>query len=451
MAAFIPFAVSAQDAQSVQGGDAAASSALAMSSEGVLDIDLAKAIDIALAENPKIKVADKDIELKRIADKEAWMKLLPEVDATGSWQHTLLAAEMKLGGNTFKMGQDGANTMSGSVALAIPVFAPAIYQTMKLTKEDIKLAQETARGSRLDLINQVTKAYYRLLLAQDSYKVMQKSYDISKQNYDIVNAKYTVGKVSEYDKITAEVQMRSMSSSLVSTQTALTLAELELKVLMGITANVKININDNLEKYENNLVLASLDSDESLLQNNSSLRQLDLNQTLNERNLKILRTNFMPTVSFQLSGQYQTLYNMNLEFWHYRWSPSSQFTFAVNVPIFHASNWTKLKSAKLRMAQLDDNRVDLQRQLGMSVERHRKNMASSIAQVNSNRVAVNQADKAVQIASKRYEVGKGTILELNQSEVALTQSLLTYNQSIYDYLISKAELDYTLGRETYLK
>ena len=48
---------------------------------------------------------------------------------------------------------------------------------------------------------------------------------------------------------------------------------------------------------------------------------------------------------------------------------------------------------------------------------------------------------------KRNEVGRGTILELNQSETALTQAELTYMQSIYNYLVNKADLDYTLGRE----
>jgi len=50
------------------------------------------------------------------------------------------------------------------------------------------------------------------------------------------------------------------------------------------------------------------------------------------------------------------------------------------------------------------------------------------------------------IAQKRYEVGKGTILELNDSEVALTQAQLTYNQSIYDYLVAKADLDTGIGK-----
>ncbi len=172
----------------------------AQESLGVLDIDLAKAIEIALDENPTIKVADKSIELKKIANKEAWQNLLPSVNVTGSLQHTLQAAEMNLGGTKFKMGQDNSNTVAASATLSLPLFAPAVYASMKLTKEDILLAQEQARGSRLDLINQVTKAYYQALLAKDSYEVMQKSYAVAKENFEIVDNKYKVGSVSEYDQ-----------------------------------------------------------------------------------------------------------------------------------------------------------------------------------------------------------------------------------------------------------
>lgn len=416
-----------------------------------LSVNLQKAIDIALAENPTIKVADKEIELKRIADSEAWQALLPEVTANASIQHTLLAAEMNLGGQKFKMGADNRNTAAASATLSVPVFAPAVYQTMKLTKVDIELAREKARSSRLDLINQVTKAYYQMLLAQDSYEVMQQSYNISKENYDVISSKFDVGRVSEYDKITAEVQMRSMNSSLVSAQNGLTLAELQLKVLMGINTDIKVVIDDKLENYENGLKLADVDASEAALENNAAIRQLDLNRTMLERTLKIQRTGFMPNVAFSLTGQYQSLQNDNWRIWNYDWSPSASFTIAVSIPIFRASNWTKLKSTKLQLASLEDTKANTQRQLVMAAQNYMHSMASSIAQVNSNREAITKADKALSIAKTRYDVGRGTILELNQSEVALTQAQLTYNQSIYDYLRNKADLDYTLGRETYLR
>jgi outer membrane protein TolC len=74
-------------------------------------------------------------------------------------------------------------------------------------------------------------------------------------------------------------------------------------------------------------------------------------------------------------------------------------------------------------------------------------MSASTEQVVSNKEAVLQAEKGRTIAEKRYEVGRGTILELNSSEVALTQAQLTYNQSIYDYLVAKADLDLVMGVE----
>lgn len=416
-----------------------------------MDITLEKAIEIALAENPTIKVADKDIELKRIADKEAWQNLLPTLDASLALSNSIKVAAIKTQMGEFKMGMDGSTTATGSLTMALPLFAPAVYQNMKLTKEDILLAQEKARNSRLDLINQVTKAYYSALLAQDSYQLMQKSYNTSKQNFDVVNQKFQVGKVSEYDKISAEVQMRGMNSSMVSAQTGVKLAMLRLKVLMGVTADVDMNINDNLKRYEQALVVPEIGNEEAELKDNSTLRQLDMNGTLLERTRKILKTNFMPTIGLQLQGQYMSYSNPDWNIFKYKFSPAASLAIAVSVPIFKASNFTKLKSNRVQIAQLVDTRINTERQLKMAVESYKQNMASTIAQVTSNAEAVKQADKAVSISSKRYEVGHGTILELNQSETARTQAELTYVQSVYDYLTNKADLDYTLGRETYLK
>lgn len=412
-----------------------------------VDLNLQKAIEIALAENPTIKIADKDIRLKEIADKEAWQSLLPTVSSQLALQHSIKVAAIKTPNGEFKMGKDGTTTATGGITLSLPIYAPAVYQNMKLTKDDILLAQEKARSSRLSLVNQVTKAYYAALLAKDSRDVIQRSYDVSKENFDVVDKKFQVGKVSEYDKISAEVQMRSMNSSVTSAQTGLELAILQLKVLMGINTDFDIVINDSLKAYENSITLANTESNTNEIENNSSLRQIDMNMGLLKRTDKILHTNFLPTIGMQISGMYQSYSNDDWNVFGYKYSPSSTLSISVYIPIFTASNWTKLKSSKIKMEQLSDTRVNTVRQLNMAAQSYRKNMLTSISKLESDRQAVMQADKAVSISAKRYDVGKGTILELNQSETALTQAELTYHQSIFDFLTNKADLDYTLGRE----
>jgi outer membrane protein TolC len=172
-----------------------------------------------------------------------------------------------------------------------------------------------------------------------------------------------------------------------------------------------------------------------------------MNQNMLERSTKLLRTNFLPTVAMQLQGSYTSYSNDNWNVFNYKYSPASSLALSVSIPIFQASNWTKLKSNKIQIDQLADTRTNTMRQLSMAAQSYRKNMLTTITKLESDREAVRQADKAVTISAKRYDVGRGTILELNQSETALTQAELTYHQSIYDYLTNKADLDYTLGRE----
>ena len=415
--------------------------------QNTLTLTLDKALEIALDENPTIKVAAEEIALKKVASKEAWQSLLPEASLNGSLDHTIKAAEMKLNDMSFKMGQDGTNTANAGLSINLPLFAPAVYRAMSMTKTDIELAVEKSRASEPDLINQVTKAYYQLMLAQDSYEVLQGSYKLAEDNFNVVNAKYQQGAVSEFDKISAEVQMRSIKPNVISAANAVTLAKLQLKVLMGITADVDIKTDDNLTNYESMLFANQLKEEDMSLENNTTMKQFELNMKLLEKNVKSLKTNFMPTLSMSFSYQYQSLYNPNINFFDYTWSNSSSLMFNLSIPLYRASNFTKVKSARIQMRQLDWNRIDTERKLNMQVVSYRNNMTASSEQVVSNKENVMQAEKAVQIAGKRYEVGKGTVLELNSSQVSLTQAQLTYNQSIYDYLVAKADLDQVLGKQ----
>ncbi|MFT0160359.1 TolC family protein [Bacteroides thetaiotaomicron] len=415
--------------------------------QNTLTLTLDKALEIALDGNPTIKVAAEEIALKKVASKEAWQSLLPEASLNGSLDHTIKAAEMKLNDMSFKMGQDGTNTANAGLSINLPLFAPAVYRAMSMTKTDIELAVEKSRASELDLINQVTKAYYQLMLAQDSYEVLQGSYKLAEDNFNVVNAKYQQGAVSEFDKISAEVQMRSIKPNVISAVNAVTLAKLQLKVLMGITADVDIKTDDNLTNYESMLFANQLKEEDMSLENNTTMKQFELNMKLLEKNVKSLKTNFMPTLSMSFSYQYQSLYNPNINFFDYTWSNSSSLMFNLSIPLYRASNFTKVKSARIQMRQLDWNRIDTERKLNMQVVSYRNNMTASSEQVVSNKENVMQAEKAVQIAGKRYEVGKGTVLELNSSQVSLTQAQLTYNQSIYDYLVAKADLDQVLGKQ----
>lgn len=410
-----------------------------------MHITLEKAIELALSENPTIKVAEKEIELKEVSKKEAWQNLLPTVSINGTISYNIKVAEMKTSMGTFKMGMDDSNTWNGALQVSLPIYAPAVYQTMSLTKSDLELAVEKSRGSKIDLIEQVTKAYYQLMLAQDSYNVLNENFKLAETNFNIVNAMYEQGLVSEYDKISAEVQKNNAWPSVVSGKNAVELAKLQLKVLMGITADVSLIVDDKLENHETEMAQAA--DMEIDLANNSSLRQIDLQGDLLGRQRKLLKTSFLPTLALAGSYQYQSMSNTNWNIGNFNWANASSLTLSLSIPLYKASNFTSLKSNKIQQYQLAETRINTERMLRMQAQSFIDSMTASAEQLESNKKAVELAEKGLEISQKRYDVGKGTILELTNSQVSLTNTRLSYNNTIYDYLVAKSGLDKVLGNE----
>jgi len=410
--------------------------------QDTLRITLQDAVRIALSDNPTIKVAGQEILLKKEARREAYASLFPEASLVGSYSRAIKKQSFAMRGEVIEVGTD--NTYSGGLSVSLPVFAPALYKSISLTSTDVNLAVEKSRASRLDMVNQVTKAFFQLLLAQDSYEVLLKSYKQSEDNYNVVKAKYEQGTVSEYDKISADVQMRSLKPTVVSARNGVNLANLQLKVLMGMESDVKVAVEGNLKDYEMSMFARQAMPRPDNLINNSTLKQLELNALQLKQTLKLHYTNFMPTLSASFQYMYTSM-NDNFKFKEYDWRPYSTIALNLSIPLFKGSNFTQLKQIRIQMKQLEENRINTERQLTMQATSYLDNMTASTEQVVSNKEAVFQAEKGRAIAEKRYEVGKGTILELNSSEVALTEAQLAYNQSIYDYLVAKADLDLVLG------
>ena len=284
----------------------------------VLKLTLDDALQISLSENPTIKVAEQQIEIKKVSKDEAWQALLPSADFSGSIQYTVLAAVMKLGNmGAIKIGQDNTSTWNGQFQVSLPLFAPTVYATMNLTKSDLENAVEQSRSSKLDLVNQVTKAYYQVILAQDSYDVLCKSYEQAEKNFNVVNSLYELGGTSEYDKISAEVQLRSLNPTVIQARNAVTMAKLQLMVLMGVDPETEIEIEGSLEDYENQLYVEALGADIYSLENNTNMRQLKLSETMLNQSLRVQKMNFMPTLALSGSYAFQSLYNKDLNVGEY--------------------------------------------------------------------------------------------------------------------------------------
>ncbi|MEG1586835.1 MAG: TolC family protein, partial [Bacteroidales bacterium] len=191
-----------------------------------IQVNLEQALEIALSDNPTVKVAENTIELKKFVKYENIGSLLPNISANGSLSHAIELQKVKTSFAPQPVAFGQRNSISANMSLSLPLIAPQLWKTIQLNQEDIKLAFETARSSKIDMINQVKSAYYSLLLAQDAYQTLLIGYQNAELNAKTVTDKFNQGLVSEYDKLVADVQLRNQKPQVVNGLNAVNLATL---------------------------------------------------------------------------------------------------------------------------------------------------------------------------------------------------------------------------------
>ena len=415
--------------------------------QSALTLTLEQALEIALSENPTIKVAEQEIEIKRYAKQEAYSSLYPRFDATAQYQRVIAKQTMAMdfGGQTqtIKVGQD--NSFNGGISASMPIVTAQLWESLKVSVADVMLAVEKARSSQIDMIEQVSNAYFSVLLAKESLVVYQRVYDNAVENNKNISKKYEVGSVSEYDYISSNVSVQNAIPNLIEAQNSVVLTLWQLKALLGIDLNKNIDVVGSLMDYEAQMNYAHT-IDQLDLSNNSTLKQLDIQEGMLESALKITKLANVPTLSINAAYLYTALGNDGKFFQGKAWNPYSYAGVQLNIPIF-AGNQRRAatRQARLNLSNLQLQRENAERQLRVAVVNSLNNMQTSVKKFQASSATVGQAQRGYDIAVKRYEVGRGTLVDIDNSQLALTQAELSRNSAVYSFLTSKIALDKILG------
>ena len=196
-------------------------------------VSLDECLTIALSDNPTVKIADMEVERLDYSKREVIGQLLPTIDFGATYSRMLAKQVMymnmdgfgDMGGNGndgaeensragekkdngIKMGLD--NSYSLGFQASLPLIAPQLWKSIGVSDTQILRSLESARQSRQSLVNQVKNAYYTLLLAQDSRKVIQESYDMAALTNRTYQQQREAGAASDYDVLRTSVDRKSV-------------------------------------------------------------------------------------------------------------------------------------------------------------------------------------------------------------------------------------------------
>ena len=422
--------------------------------DSILNLDLATALKIAHDNNPTIKIAELEIQRVDYSKKEALGNLLPSLSASGQYTNNIMKSVMfmpesfsqMMGGQKY-MEIGYKNSYTGSISAGLPLVNFSLWEQIKSKQCEIDLILEQARASKIDMTKQVKDAYFAVLLAKNSLKVLERSINNAKETLKSTEAGFEQGVVSEYDLIRAKVQVNNLNPSYIAAKNGLELAVLQLKMILSLPQEQEIVFLENLEDFSDRIVSVTDAESERAANNNSELRQLDLNIMSLQHNLKMVNSQHLPSLSAFGQYTYQTQAE-DFRFSEYNWVGSAAVGLQLSIPIFNGRTVVnKAKQLKISLQELQLQKQYASDGIDLQIQSAINNMKAAQEQLSVNKDAISQAERGYEIAKVRYQTGSGTILELNDSELSMTQANLNYQQSLYDFLTAQTNLEKVLGRE----
>ena len=406
-------------------------------------------MEIALSENPTIKVADMEVKRMVYARRETTGSLYPSIDFQGAYQRAieLQTVSMNMGGQSqqFKMGTD--NVWSFGFNAAMPLVNASLWKAIQISDTQIMASLEEARGSRLDMVNNVNKAYYSWLLAIASRDVVRANYDVALTNADIFRKQFDAGTASEYDVLRTSVAVKNLEPELLQADIAIRQCALKLKVLMGMDDSVEIRPDVTLRDMQREMYGYSLGASGTSLENNTTMRTLAIQDKLLRQNVTLKKFAWIPSLAASYNMNWNAMSSGNA-FRNQQFNPYSTVSLALQVPVFNGlGRLNAVKQAEIQYKELQLNRENVESSLRMQVRLALDNIDKEVRQIASSEEGVRQAAKANEIMQKSFEIGAASYLNLRDAELANTSAQLAYLQAIYNYLVSTSELDTLLGRE----
>jgi outer membrane protein len=403
-------------------------------------LSLDEAVAIGLATQPQIQARLYDYAAARYRVNQALAPLLPQltgtVTATRSLQTILSTSSTTLITTPVQSNRQLSDTVFGQVALSQLLFD--FGKTMAATDAARKLATvalESIELQRQLIALAVREAYTNINFSQRLIAVARQSFDRAQLNLRSARGFFEVGTRPKSDVARAEVDVANARVEIIRARNAERLARVALNTAMGIDVDIPTQIQDNLlyepVQFDRQQLRAEA------LRQRPEHRQTKLQVEVTEAQTRQAFRNFFPNIS--ATGAYGGTQSELNEFWSLGLTLSWTLFDGGNLIAKHQEAKANLDAARARVKASELDIIQNVEQAEISAEEAQERIQAAQA-------AVASAEENFRLAQGRFDAGVGTILELTDAQLALTQSQNTETQALSDFRIALYRLDRALGR-----
>ena len=423
---------------------------LVISALGAQEYDISECIKIALDRKGTLVSASLDVESANQGVLGSYSGVLPSLSLSTSGgktkypvQESIIPDLVNLEIDTITSGE--SSYMSAGLSINQTIYnGGRSVNAIKQARINLDIAKLRQRNTKIEVIQNVTRAYYGLLQAQQLLEVAEKNLILSEKQVDLVQKQFDLGAVRKTDLLKGKVSMGQAKVELLNRKTALENSRRQLFNDMGM-----IDFGQSIvAKYSDWIPVSVPTSAESLTflkeKNPNILMQLSAIEIGNIQ-LKIAKGMRSPSAfaSIDYSANGDNSDELKESFkddWRLGMNMS------VNFPLYSGNSLsTTQQKAELEKQKSENDYLTYLNDLRVQVELIRKSIMNYSEIIPINRDVVSSAEEDLKLVQERYSIGSATILEVLDAQVSLIRSNSTLINTIHDARMQEMSLKALLG------
>jgi outer membrane protein TolC len=351
---------------------------------------------------------------------------------------------------------------SGDASLSITqmLFNSSYLVGLKAANAYRDLAIKTGDQSREEVIQNVSKAYYAVLINKDRIGLFESNIARVDSLLRTTTALFENGFAESIDVDRIRVTLNNLK---VEQSKFLRMQEISLQLLkfqMNYPMNEEISVEGDLSSLEVDADVLNEYSANWDYEKRSDYRLLQANQRLQSLNLKNKYAEGLPslvafanlgysTQSRDISGVFVTNSNIadNGMIGPDKWYSYSMFGVTLNVPLFSGLQRTyKIQQAKLELQKIENNFIALRSGIDLEINQTASAYLSAVETADAQKKNAELAANIAKVTKIKFEQGVGSNLEVVEAESALREAQVNYFNALYDAIVAKIDLDKAYGK-----
>lgn len=397
-------------------------------------LSLRQAVTIALEHHPSLRAANAGVRSASAGLTQSLSPFWPSVIGSGGWTHNE-------GWFVFNPSFPPRNQIYSSYTAGLTVtqtifdFGKTIGR-VSASSDGLNAAESDFESARTTVIMNVELAYYVYIQAQQIVDVNEEAVQRTQQHLTQAKAFYGVGTRPQIDVTRAEVDHANAEVSLIRARNQLRIAKLQLENAMGIRTNEQYRLTDSLQVREFTMTIDSVKS--LTLEQRPELAASRARLSAAQSLVTAAWTQYLPTIS--AAGAYNWT---NFDFPLYnRWNAG----LTISLPLFMGFSLTaQVDQARANADAAQANLDALAEAVVLETEQDYFGLKEAEERISASVKLVEQSEQTLNLAEKQYAAGVGTVLDVTDAQVLLSNARITKIQAIFDYNSSLIHLQRSMG------